>query len=205
MTGPDNTRTKEDLSRAILETANHLFNKYGVEEVSMHQIAKSAGVGQGTLYRRYSNKADLCIGLMQNNFDHFRSEVTAYLEASAEEAVQVRLKGYLSIIIHFLEQKSKVLGIILSQQLLEKNKDDFFHSAPYQFMHGSYCAILSKADESCLRKPIDPVFLAHSYIAVMSPHTYSYFLNVKGYTKETIYRLFCEMHIDPLFKERNGQ
>jgi hypothetical protein len=36
------------------KVARELFIKNGVYNVNMHQIAKTAGVGQASLYRRYS-------------------------------------------------------------------------------------------------------------------------------------------------------
>jgi AcrR family transcriptional regulator len=46
--------------RAILEAADHLFatsNSPG--EVSMDDIARAAGVGKGTLFRRFGDRANL--------------------------------------------------------------------------------------------------------------------------------------------------
>jgi AcrR family transcriptional regulator len=48
----------------LLRTARTLFNEQGVDAVSMTQIAESAGVGKGTLYRNFENKIDLCYALL---------------------------------------------------------------------------------------------------------------------------------------------
>ncbi|MFD0587108.1 TetR/AcrR family transcriptional regulator [Paenibacillus sp. GCM10027627] len=202
MTPPDQNRSKEELSSAILQTASRLFNEYGVEAVSMHQIAKSAGVGQGTLYRRYANKADLCMGLMQNNFDQFRCRVSDFLESNAHQSAQFRLRGLLAIIIDFLDEKLKVLGVIQAQQLMEKKREDFFSSPPYQYLHGILSGLLASADSECLTQRIDPEFLAHTYIATISPHTYCHLVNTKGYTKKEVHDRFCSFYIDTLFKEK---
>lgn len=45
--------------RAILQAALALFIDKGVEGVSIEQIAKRAGVGKPTIYRRWSGKEDL--------------------------------------------------------------------------------------------------------------------------------------------------
>jgi AcrR family transcriptional regulator len=45
--------------RRILAAAEELFASDGVEKVSMDDIAAAAGVGKGTLYRRFGNKAGL--------------------------------------------------------------------------------------------------------------------------------------------------
>jgi AcrR family transcriptional regulator len=43
----------------ILKAAHEVFAEYGYE-ASMEQVAARAGVGVGTLYRRFPTKADLC-------------------------------------------------------------------------------------------------------------------------------------------------
>ncbi len=50
--------------RRILEAARALFATQGVDTTSMYEIARSAGVGQGTLYRRYAHKGELCGALL---------------------------------------------------------------------------------------------------------------------------------------------
>ena len=55
---------EKDIGEEIEEIAFSLFQEFGVENVSMHKIAKTAGVGQGTLYRRYANKSDLCLSIL---------------------------------------------------------------------------------------------------------------------------------------------
>jgi len=199
MSATEHNRSKEDLSKCIMDTATQLFSEYGVEAVSMHQIAKSAGVGQGTLYRRYANKADLCIGLMQDTFDQMKGTIANYISGTSEQTAQERLRGVIGILLDFLGEKSKMLGVIHAQQMTESNKDDFYQSPPYQYMHGMLTGLLSEVPQGDGGE-IDAPFIAHTYIAVLSPHTYRHLVCVKGYSHERIYEQFCSLYIDPLFK-----
>lgn len=50
--------------RRILAAAERLFAERGVEGVSMDDIAAAAGVGKGTLYRRFGDKSGLGIAVL---------------------------------------------------------------------------------------------------------------------------------------------
>jgi AcrR family transcriptional regulator len=49
---------------AILDAAGRLFAEHGVDAVSMDQVATAAGVGKGTLFRRFGDKAGLAAALL---------------------------------------------------------------------------------------------------------------------------------------------
>ncbi|PSL05252.1 TetR family transcriptional regulator [Haloactinopolyspora alba] len=49
---------------AVLAAAAELFARDGVEHVSMDAIAAAAGVGKGTLFRRFGDKAGLAVALL---------------------------------------------------------------------------------------------------------------------------------------------
>lgn len=71
--------------RRILAAAEQLFAQRGVAAVSMAEIARTAGVGQGTLYRNFANKGELCLALLDTQMADFQNRV---LEALREMAYQ---------------------------------------------------------------------------------------------------------------------
>ena len=202
MTPSDSNRTKEELSKCILRAATELFHEYGVEAVSMHQIAKCAGVGQGTLYRRFANKADLCFGMLKDNFDQLRFEMNQFLQGALQETSYNRIKGIIAILIDFLDSTSHMLGVIHAHHSVERNKADFFESPPYLYMHGLLSELLEEARGKEIIADADAEFIAHTLIAMLSPHTYLHLLRVKGYTKETFFDSFCTAYLNPLFNQK---
>jgi AcrR family transcriptional regulator len=65
--GSPPSKERRDAARnreAILDAAARLFREHGVEAVSMDTIAASAGVGKGTLFRRFGDKSGLAVALL---------------------------------------------------------------------------------------------------------------------------------------------
>jgi AcrR family transcriptional regulator len=60
-------RERADAARnraAVLLAAAGLFAEHGVAAVSMDQVAAAAGVGKGTIFRRFGDKAGLAVALL---------------------------------------------------------------------------------------------------------------------------------------------
>lgn len=51
--------------RAILSAAHRLISENGVDQVSMNDIAAEAGVGKGTLFRRFTDREGLIAALFE--------------------------------------------------------------------------------------------------------------------------------------------
>ena len=51
----------------VLTAAERLFASHGVENVSMDAIAAEAGVGKGTLFRRFGDRAGLALALLHEH------------------------------------------------------------------------------------------------------------------------------------------
>jgi AcrR family transcriptional regulator len=64
-TSPPKERADAARNRAlVLSAAATLFREHGVDAVSMDSIAAAAGVGKGTLFRRFGDKAGLATALL---------------------------------------------------------------------------------------------------------------------------------------------
>ncbi|MET8848682.1 helix-turn-helix domain-containing protein [Amycolatopsis sp. NPDC004625] len=59
----------------ILAAAEELFTTRGAAEVTMDDIARAAGVGRGTLYRRYPDRAAIAVALLDEHEHRLQSSV----------------------------------------------------------------------------------------------------------------------------------
>ncbi|WP_412538364.1 helix-turn-helix domain-containing protein [Longispora sp. K20-0274] len=64
-TSPPTERADAARNRAtVLDVAARLFAEHGADQVSMDAIATAAGVGKGTLFRRFGDRAGLAAALL---------------------------------------------------------------------------------------------------------------------------------------------
>jgi AcrR family transcriptional regulator len=108
-------RERADAARnraAVLDAAARLFRAHGVDAVSMDAIAAAAGVGKGTLFRRFRDKAGLAVALLDDReralqqailsgpaplgpgappADRLQAFVTAYLDYALDHLDLVRM------------------------------------------------------------------------------------------------------------------
>ncbi len=90
-------RIRADAQRnedAVLEAAKQVFASSGVD-APVREIAASAGVGVGTLYRRFPNRSDLVAAVFRREVDACAAEAAALAaEHSPGEALSLWLKRY---------------------------------------------------------------------------------------------------------------
>ncbi|RZQ63487.1 TetR/AcrR family transcriptional regulator [Amycolatopsis suaedae] len=154
-TGGAPVRERADAARnreRILAAAGRLFAERGIEAVSMDQIASAAGVGKGTLFRRFGDKAGMA------------AELLGRRELSLQEAVRSgqpplgpgappgeRLDAFLCAYLRFLEQHLDLVH--LSDTAAPGARYRF---GGYWFWHRHVAALLGQA-----RPEVDADYLAH--------------------------------------------
>jgi AcrR family transcriptional regulator len=97
--------------RRILREAERLFTEHGVDAVAMQDIARAAGVGQGTLYRRFANKGELCLAMLDTQMADFQNEVFATLRTMTAhgETKFAQLIWFFDALIQFAERHAPML------------------------------------------------------------------------------------------------
>ena len=107
----------------ILETAVRLFAERGVANVSMADVAQVAGVGKGTLYRRFANKGELCLALMDAQMTAFQERMLAQMrEMSTAGATNIeQLDQFLDALVTFTEAHQPLLCEVQREGLFQSS------------------------------------------------------------------------------------
>jgi AcrR family transcriptional regulator len=183
--------------RIILQMALSLFTEHGVNGVTMHQIAKSAGIGQGTLYRRYAHKGELCLDLMKDSRQNLCNDIESYLNNNKELPIRTRLAMALQICFDFIENHSQWL--ISIQALTCEGRQSLIYQSPiFKFLHSTFHNLLSEASPTVSDPLKDTVFMADVLINSMNPDLYLFLREGRGYTKEEIVNRLVGLYVDPL-------
>jgi AcrR family transcriptional regulator len=180
----------------ILKTAEALFQQHGVGAVSMHQIAKTAGIGQGTLYRRYAHKGDLCCELINDYFRLLIERTNAYLEESKNIVPpEERLGTLLDQWIDIIESKSEWIMAMESQvtQTCDQISAFFFQSPIYRYARDKFSELLAEMAEKSPDRPIHPVITAHAIICSLDPPGYFHLKQEMGYTVDDMKQAYRRM------------
>ncbi|OIK16667.1 TetR family transcriptional regulator [Bacillus sp. MUM 116] len=172
----------------ILDTASRLFEQFGVEQVSMNQIAAEARIGPGTLYRRYRNKGEVCLDLIKDNVVLCFEDMETYLEENRKEAPSKRLRGILSIFIRFRESKAQLLKGVEVFESAKQSKS----GTPGPLYHELHQYFVDLFDEMATPtkegKPKN-VFRADMLLAAIKSDSYLFQREVRGYSPEEILEL----------------
>ncbi len=180
--------------RRILAVARALFAERGVDAVSMHQIARAAGVGQGTLYRRYADKGLLCIDLLGDSFVRLRDEILSYLDSdSAPASALDRLDGVLARIVAIIEENSMLLDAAC-----EGSQGAGYHSPFYRWLHHMIGTLLERAAAAGECDDLDVPYAADAIMAAISPLLYRHQRRDLGFPPERIMQGLRRLYVDGL-------
>ncbi len=163
---PAPRRERADAARnraRILASAEALFAEHGVGAVSMDQIAAAAGVGKGTLFRRFGDKAGLAVALLDSRERDLQQAVLSGpppLGPGAEPAA--RLAAFLEAYQDFLDAH---LDVVAMSETASPGAR--YRIGAYRFWHRHLAVLLCAA-----RPDLDADYLAHALLSLLAAEIY---------------------------------
>lgn len=105
----------DETDEKILDAAERVFAQHGYHDTVVADVAEEAGVGKGTVYRRFGNKSDLFSGLICEGTDQLIERVQDEVDRSAPLAE--RLRSIVSVHFDVFEESSEIFGITIQEGL----------------------------------------------------------------------------------------
>lgn len=174
--------SREELNRIrILAEARRLFiERQGTDGVNMHQIAKGAGVGQATLYRRYTELGDICIEIVKEECQPLFDELSNYLNHNSEKPPLDRLYYVIQQFAEFLDCKSPWLCSV-SRTILGYRP---MQTPLYQWMRDTCLSLLNEASQSGELSDVDIPYTVEALLSAL--HDIDFHLHDHDFSVERI-------------------
>ncbi|MEM7033925.1 MAG: TetR/AcrR family transcriptional regulator [Chloroflexota bacterium] len=190
-----NNRTK------LLSVAQQLFNQQGIEAVTMMAIAETAGVGQGTLYRAFANKGELCVALLDADLRRFQQETILLLRDGQLASALTQLTAFLDRLVHFLDQHVVLMCEVQNYKLLG---DEINHTGLHTWFYETVHRLLQAATaQNQIRADISLTYLTDTTLALLNPTLFLHQRQVQGLSVKQISDALIEVLMRGIANEGN--
>ena len=169
----------------VVEAARSLFEECGVTNVTMEDVARSAGVGKGTLYRRFPNKGLLCQALLDEPTRRVQEDAMRLLAVPGVSPLE-KLGDFLESLVAFMEENLDLLygG---NEPLCGADRMARFSHPAYDWRRWTVLGLLRAAEDAGdLRSGLDLEYLAAAVLTPLDVDFYYYQRRVQGIPQERI-------------------
>ena len=147
----------------ILETARRLVEEHGIENVSMDMLAAEAGVGKGTIFRRFGDRASLALALLDEHVQAFQEAFIRGEPPLGPGAPPIeRLRAFGHAMIDLLEEHGDLILVGESGSPCAR-----FRSPPFRVHRAHVTSLLAELDPR-----LDAEYHADSLLAVLAADQY---------------------------------
>lgn len=170
----------------ILQVAEELFAEQGVSAVHMAEIAKAAGVGKGTLYRRFANKGELCLALMDTQMRTFQNVMIARMQEMKLNDVPylTQLTNFLDALVYFTRDH---MPLLCEVQRAGTAIDEGDMVRPHHWLYLTVRGLLQEAVKSGeVPAGLDTAYLAEALLAPLNASIFRLQIEILGFSLERI-------------------
>lgn len=188
----------------ILAAARRLFATRGVDQTSMCEIGREAGVGQGTLYRNFAHKGYLCKTLLQDDLAALLSRVDAILGGIEAPGSALDVLGsLLDEMVRVTESHAPLLAA-MQESAVGPRRHEVYLMPFYTSIHERITRVIQTAVDRGEVEGIDAELTADTILAAISPHLFAFQRRQRGFSTERIARGIRSLFVDGLRRSHPG-
>ncbi|WP_067461967.1 TetR/AcrR family transcriptional regulator [Nocardia amamiensis] len=161
----------------LLDAAQHVVREQGVDSLTMDALAKRAGVGKGTVFRRFGSRSGLLLALLDHSDRKFQEAFIFGPPPLGPGAPPVeRLVAF---------GRARLLDIEVAGELHRAAElgeaGDRYSGAPYRLLRAHVTMLLRQAEA-----PGEIPLVADALLAMLGAPLVMHQMHVQGYTREQI-------------------
>jgi AcrR family transcriptional regulator len=189
--------------RQLLAVAKQLFSTQGIENTNMHEIGRTAGVGQATLYRHFADKGEICHALIKEDLAAFQERVGVLIGgAGAVSSPLARLETLIAEKNRLTESHLPLFAAI--DEAATGGQRKAFRGPFHTWLHEQITSLFAQAVVQGEVAPLDAAFAADAILAAVAPHLYRYQRQDLGYSSERIMAAMRHLFIDGLCQKSSA-
>jgi AcrR family transcriptional regulator len=155
----------------VLAAARRLFDEHGVGNVTIDQIARDAGVGKGTVFHRFGDRAGLVMALVDDEERALQEKLLRGPPPLGPGAPPVeRLSALVSALVDLLERYGDLL-----RDSEASRPGARYHAGAYAAWHQHATMLIAEA-----RPDDDAPVLAHLLLAPLAAEHFKHLTEVEG-------------------------
>ncbi len=150
----------------ILSAARTLLDERPIGEICMEELARRAGVGKGTVYRRFEDRASLCRALLDEDACAVQNRVLAGFDLPLDAPWVTRAFALLEALFEFTVRNAPLLS---EARAYERGCPTRFDHPAHGWQRDTLSLYLARAVEAGEVPSVDPVITAEHLLAGLEP------------------------------------
>ena len=182
---------------SILKAAIEIFSKKDFKTASISEIARKAGVADGTIYQYFRSKEDLFFSIPIEKTNEFRSQLGLHLEGISGAFNKIR--KFVWYFLYFFKTNPAYGRILMLEMRVNKS---FVQTETYDFLKQSVSEVLNiikeGQDEGIIRQDTDIYILRHLILGTLEHMVSRWLLKGEKYDLLEHHQEVSRMLIDGL-------
>ncbi len=106
----------------IMEAATHRIDKFGIQELTIKNLAADINLSEAALYRHFKSKNEIMLGLLNYFISEMRGRISKIINKKECKASDLLIELFESQLKTFV-QKPSIVSVIFSESIFHFNKE----------------------------------------------------------------------------------
>ena len=150
----------------ILQAATEVFGRSSFDDASVSEIARKAGVAEGTIYQYFKNKQDLFFSIPHEKTEAFSEQLNAHLEGVTDARDRIR-KLVWYYLYFFKTNPDYARSLMLEMRVSRDFRKSRSHKGVRRFTNQALEIFREGQEQGLIRRDVDVYLSRHLLLGVL--------------------------------------